>query len=57
MARSKKSENQIRNKKAEKYAYVGNESVEQKLQEIEFGASTLETIDRAFYKIESVRFI
>ena len=50
MARSKKTEEQIRNKKAVKYAAVGDASVEEKLQEIEFEASTLETIDRAFYK-------
>jgi hypothetical protein len=50
VARSKKTEEQIRNKKAVKYAAVGDVSVEEKLQEIEFEASTLETIDRAFYK-------
>jgi hypothetical protein len=50
MARSKKSEKQIRNKKADQFDYVGNKSVESKLQEIEFMGSSLETIDRAFFK-------
>jgi len=50
MSRSKKTEAQIRNKKADQFDYVGDKSVEQKLQEIEFMASSLETIDRAFYK-------
>ena len=50
MARSKKNEKQIRNKKADQFDYVGDKSVEQKLQEIEFLGSSLETIDRAFFK-------
>ena len=51
MARSKKTEKQIRNKKADQFAYVGDDSVEEKLQEIEFMASSLETIDRAFFRL------
>jgi|TARA_R100000049_G_C1947174_1_gene92791 hypothetical protein len=50
MSRSKKTEAQLRNKKADQFDYVGDKSVEGKLQEIEFMPSSLETIDRAFYR-------
>ena len=50
MARSKKTQKQIRNKKADRFNYVGDKGVQGKLKEIEFMPSTLETIDRAMLK-------
>jgi len=50
MSRSKRSESQIRNKRATRFDYVGNDDVANKLHEIEFMPSTLETIDGAMVK-------
>ena len=47
MARSKRTEKQIRNKKANKFDYVGDKEVESKLGEIELYSSTIENIDKA----------
>jgi len=52
MSRSKRTQQGIENKKAQRFEYVGDKKVEQKLLEIEFMPSSLETIDRAM-----VRFI
>lgn len=52
MSRSKRTQQEIENKKAQRFDYVGDKKVEQKLLEIEFMPSSLETIDRAM-----VRFI
>ena len=49
MARSKKTEDQIRSK-FDKFAYVGDKGVEEKLKEIEIMPSSLETIDGAMLK-------
>ena len=49
MARSKKTEGQIRSK-FDKFAYVGDKGVEEKLKEIEIMPSSLETIDGAMLK-------
>tara|TARA_R110002020_G_scaffold133392_16_gene297694 strand:- start:11370 stop:12314 length:945 start_codon:yes stop_codon:yes gene_type:complete len=50
MARSKRTQRQIQNKKADQFDYVGDKKVESKLQEIEFMPSSLETIDRAMIR-------
>tara|TARA_R100000008_G_scaffold22845_1_gene12176 strand:+ start:2053 stop:2973 length:921 start_codon:yes stop_codon:yes gene_type:complete len=47
MARSKRTEKQIRNKKATKFDYVGDKKTESRLQEIEIYSSTIENIDKA----------
>jgi len=49
MARSKKTEGQIKSK-FDKFAYVGDKGVEEKLKEIEIMPSSLETIDGAMLK-------
>ena len=50
MARSKRTQKQIQDKKANKYDFVGDKEVASHLGEIEFQASTLETIDGAMMK-------
>ena len=50
MSRSKRTQKQIQNKEADKHDYVGDKEVADKLQEIEFPASTLETIDTAMLR-------
>ena len=50
MARSKRTQRQIQNKKADRFDYVGDKKVASKLQEIEFMPSSLETIDRAMIR-------
>lgn len=50
MSRSKKTQKQIQNKEADKLDYVGDKEVADKLQEISFPASTLETIDTAMLR-------
>lgn len=50
MSRSRRTEKQIKNNRARRYDYIGNEEVAGKLQEIEFQPSTLETIDGAMLK-------
>ena len=50
MARSKRTEKQIRNTKATQYDYIGDKDVADKLHEIEFAPSTLETIDGAMLR-------
>jgi len=52
MSRSKRTQKQIQNKEADKNDYIGDKNVADKLQEIEFPPSTLETIDTAM-----IRFI
>lgn len=47
MARSKRTQKQIQNKKDDQFDYVGDKKVESKLNEIELYSSTLENIDRA----------
>ena len=47
MSRSKKTERQIKNNRARRYDYLGDKGVGDKLQEIEFMPSSLETIDGA----------
>ena len=47
MARSKRTQKQIQDTEATKYDYIGDPKVEENLHEIEFPASTLETIDGA----------
>mgnify|MGYP003666522010 FL=1 len=47
MSRSKKTERQIKNNRASRYDYLGDKGVGDKLQEIEFMPSSLETIDGA----------
>ena len=47
MSRSKKTERQIKNNRANRYDYLGDKEVGDKLQEIEFMPSSLETIDGA----------
>ena len=47
MSRSKRTEKQIRNTRAQRYDYIGDKNVADKLQEIEFMPSSLETIDGA----------
>lgn len=50
MARSKKTQKQIQDKEANKYDFVGDKQTADNLHEIEFQASTLETIDGAMLK-------
>jgi len=50
MASSKRTQKQIQNKKATKFDYVGDKSVEKRLGEIEFSPSSLETIDGAMMR-------
>ena len=50
MARSKKTERQIKDKRSKRFNYVGDKGVADKLQEIEFMPSSLETIDGAMLK-------
>tara|TARA_R110002020_G_scaffold47320_6_gene134712 strand:- start:9531 stop:10475 length:945 start_codon:yes stop_codon:yes gene_type:complete len=50
MSRSKRTQHQIQNKKAQKYDYVGNKEVAKKLKEVEMMPSTLETIDGAMMR-------
>tara|TARA_R110002110_G_scaffold17779_1_gene75472 strand:+ start:124 stop:1068 length:945 start_codon:yes stop_codon:yes gene_type:complete len=50
MSRSKRTQKQIQNKEAGKRDYIGDKDVADKLHEIEFPASTLETIDTAMLK-------
>jgi len=51
MARSKKSQAQIEDKaRKDRFDYVGNKGVEEKLQEIEIMPSSLETIDGAMLR-------
>ena len=47
MSRSKRTEKQIRNTREQRYDYIGDKNVADKLQEIEFMPSSLETIDGA----------
>jgi hypothetical protein len=47
MSRSKRTQAQIQDKKAQEYDYVGNKEVASHLHEIELAESTLETIDGA----------
>ena len=47
MSRSKRTQKQIQNTADQKYDYIGDKDVADKLHEIEFMPSTLETIDRA----------
>ena len=47
MARSKRTEKQIRNKQTNKFDYVGDKETEAKLKEVELYSSTIEDIDRA----------
>ena len=47
MSRSKRTQEQIQNKKADQYDYIGDKKVAEKLHEIEFAPSSLETIDGA----------
>tara|TARA_R110000751_G_scaffold134359_2_gene236763 strand:+ start:631 stop:1575 length:945 start_codon:yes stop_codon:yes gene_type:complete len=50
MTRSKRTQAQIQNKADNEYDYIGDESVAQKLKEIEFAVSSLETIDAAMMR-------
>jgi len=50
VSRSKRSERQIKNTRAARYDYIGSKDVADKLQEIEFMPSSLETIDGAMLK-------
>tara|TARA_R110000824_G_scaffold52854_7_gene146706 strand:+ start:1419 stop:2366 length:948 start_codon:yes stop_codon:yes gene_type:complete len=51
MARKdRRTQKQIQNTKAQKYDYIGDKGVEDKLHEIEFSPSSLETIDGAMLK-------
>jgi hypothetical protein len=50
MSRSKRSQEQIQDKKANEFDYVGDEEVARHLEEIEFAPSTLETIDGAMLR-------
>ncbi len=47
MSRSKRTQQQIQDKQANKYNYIGDKEAAAKLQEIEFMPSSLETIDKA----------
>jgi len=47
MSRSKRTQKQIQDQAADNRDYIGDKNVADKLQEIEFPASTLETIDKA----------
>lgn len=50
MSRSKRSQEQIQDKTANEFDYVGDEEVAKHLEEIEFAPSTLETIDGAMLR-------
>ena len=50
MTRSKRTQAQIQNKAANEYDYIGDDAVAQKLKEIEFAVSSLETIDAAMMR-------
>tara|TARA_R110000824_G_scaffold77260_2_gene195464 strand:+ start:1296 stop:2240 length:945 start_codon:yes stop_codon:yes gene_type:complete len=50
MSRSKRTQAQIQDKKANEYNYVGDKKIAKHLQEIEFMPSSLETIDGAMLK-------
>ena len=50
MARSKRTQRQIQNKKANEYDYIGDKQVAENLHEIEFQPSSLETIDGAMLR-------
>ena len=50
MSRSKRTERQIKDKRSQRFDYVGDKEVAAKLQEIEFMPSSLETIDRAMLR-------
>jgi len=50
MSRSKRTQRQIQNKKANKYDYIGDKQVAEHLHEIEFQPSSLETIDGAMLR-------
>ena len=48
--KTKRTQKQIQNKKAQEFDYVGNKDVAQKLQEVEIAPSSLETIDGAMLR-------
>ena len=50
MARSKRSQKEIEDKRSQRFKYVGDKDVAKKLQEIEFMPSSLETIDGAMLR-------
>ncbi len=50
MSRSKRTEKEIKNKKKNKFDYIGDKNVADKLEEIEFAPSNLETIDGAMLR-------
>ena len=50
MARSKRTQRQIQDKKANEYDYIGDKQVAENLHEIEFQPSSLETIDGAMLR-------
>ena len=50
MSTSKRSQEQIQNKKANKHDYIGDKEVAEKIHEIEFAPSSLETIDGAMLR-------
>jgi len=50
MSRSRRTQKEIQNKNTQKYDYIGNKKVAEKLQEIEFAPSSLETIDGAMLR-------
>ena len=50
MTRSKRTQDQIENKKANEYDYVGDPAVARHLEEIAFSPSSLETIDGAMLR-------
>jgi hypothetical protein len=50
MSRSKRSEDQIKDKRTQRFNYVGDKEVASKLQEIELMPSSLETIDKAMIR-------
>jgi len=50
MSRSKRTQKQIENKRKQRFDYVGDKEVAEKLHEIEVTPSTLETIDGAMIK-------
>ncbi len=50
MSRSKRSEDQIKDKRTQRFNYVGDEEVASKLQEVELMPSSLETIDKAMLR-------
>ena len=50
MSRSRRTQKEIEDKKAEKYDYIGDAEVASQLGEIEFMPSTLETIDGAMMR-------